>query len=108
VCPCPPIHLPLVQAFLTPSHLGIVLESVAGGELLDAVAASGRLPEDVARYFFQQLIVGLEYCHSNVRWGGGTFWAVGQGPGFRGMQNMTCGPYLTAINRDPHFTCELP
>jgi serine/threonine protein kinase len=42
------------------------MEYVGGGELFDQVAASSHLPEDVARYFFQQLILGLEYCHFQV------------------------------------------
>jgi hypothetical protein len=61
------IHPPMAQIILTPSHLGIILENVGCGELLDAVTAVGRLPEDVARYFFQQMIISLEYCHSKVR-----------------------------------------
>jgi hypothetical protein len=52
------IHPPMAQIILTPSHLGIILENVGCGELLDAVTAVGRLPEDVA---------SLEYCHSKVR-----------------------------------------
>ena len=37
-----------------------------GGELFNEVASNRRLPEDLARYFFQQIIIGLEYCHDNV------------------------------------------
>ncbi|GAB4817584.1 hypothetical protein N2152v2_004630 [Parachlorella kessleri] len=53
------------EVFLTPTHLGIAMEFAAGGELFDRIATAGRFPEDVARYFFQQLISGVAWCHSN-------------------------------------------
>lgn len=49
--------------FLTPTHLGIVLQYAAGGELFDRVKQAGHFTEDEARYFFQQLIAGVRYCH---------------------------------------------
>ncbi|KAK7397462.1 hypothetical protein VNO78_18634 [Psophocarpus tetragonolobus] len=42
----------------------IVLEFVDGGELFDKIAAYGRLKEDEARNYFQQLINAVDYCHS--------------------------------------------
>ena len=56
----------MLQVFLTSTHLGIAMEYAAGGELLDRVKA-GRLSEDEARLFFQQLISAVSYCHSKVR-----------------------------------------
>ncbi|KAG4929873.1 hypothetical protein GYH30_046653 [Glycine max] len=41
----------------------IVLEFVDGGELFDKIAANGRLKEDEARSYFQQLINLVDYCH---------------------------------------------
>jgi serine/threonine protein kinase len=41
----------------------IVLELASGGELFDFVAQTGAFREDVARYYFRQLIEGLEYVH---------------------------------------------
>jgi hypothetical protein len=38
----------------------------AGGELFDHIVEKGRLPEDEARRFFQQIISGVEYCHRNM------------------------------------------
>jgi serine/threonine protein kinase len=35
----------------------------AGGELFDRICSKGRFSEDEARYFFQQLIAGIDYCH---------------------------------------------
>jgi serine/threonine protein kinase len=65
--PTPPATAPVaLQVFLTPTHLGIAMEYCAGGELLGHIIKGGRLPEDVARYFFQQLISGVDYCHRSV------------------------------------------
>jgi hypothetical protein len=55
-----------VQVFLTPTHLCIVMEYAAGGELFDHIVKAGRFSEDEARYFFQQLICGVDYCHRSV------------------------------------------
>eukprot|EP00891_Asterochloris_glomerata_P004326 jgi/Astpho2/4326/Aster-07415 len=52
------------EVFLTPTHLGIVMEYAAGGELFDRIVKAGRFSEDEARFFFQQLISGVSYCHS--------------------------------------------
>ncbi|KAH9296520.1 hypothetical protein KI387_040108, partial [Taxus chinensis] len=42
----------------------IVLEFVSGGELFDKIVNHGRLKEDEARRYFQQLINAVDYCHS--------------------------------------------
>ncbi|KAG6717468.1 hypothetical protein I3843_04G095000 [Carya illinoinensis] len=52
------------EVLLTPSHLAIVMEYAAGGELFQRICNAGRFSEDEARYFFQQLISGVSYCHS--------------------------------------------
>ncbi|KAG5525855.1 hypothetical protein RHGRI_032221 [Rhododendron griersonianum] len=52
------------QLVLTPTHLAIVMEYAAGGELFERICSAGRFSEDEARYFFQQLISGVSYCHS--------------------------------------------
>ncbi|KAG2433450.1 hypothetical protein HXX76_008507 [Chlamydomonas incerta] len=54
-----------MEVFLTPSHLGIVMEYAAGGELFERIVRAGRFSEDEARYFFQQLISGVDYCHAS-------------------------------------------
>ncbi|EXB64086.1 Serine/threonine-protein kinase SRK2A [Morus notabilis] len=41
-----------------------IMEYAAGGELFDRICNAGRFSEDEARYFFQQLISGVNYCHS--------------------------------------------
>jgi carbon catabolite-derepressing protein kinase len=40
----------------------MVLE-YAGGELFDYIVNNGRLKEDKARKFFQQIVCAIEYCH---------------------------------------------
>jgi len=81
---------------LTPTHLAIVMEYASGGELFERICKAGRFSEDEvsvhdllhiviiskqpdfflanlmfcfslqARFFFQQLISGISYCHSMV------------------------------------------
>ncbi|KAL6619183.1 hypothetical protein ACP70R_034322 [Stipagrostis hirtigluma subsp. patula] len=51
------------MVILTPTHLAIVMEYAAGGELFDRIVDRSRFSEDEARYFFQQLICGVSYCH---------------------------------------------
>ncbi|KAG0498638.1 hypothetical protein HPP92_003329 [Vanilla planifolia] len=52
------------EVVLTPTHLAIVMEYAAGGELFERICNAGRFSEDEARFFFQQLISGVSYCHS--------------------------------------------
>ncbi len=40
----------------------MVLE-YAGGELFDYIVQHGKMTEDAARRFFQQMVCGVEYCH---------------------------------------------
>ncbi|CAM8902870.1 unnamed protein product [Rhodiola kirilowii] len=42
----------------------IVLDFVDGCELFDKIAKHGRLKEEEARRYFQQLIDAVDYCHS--------------------------------------------
>ncbi|KAG2674134.1 hypothetical protein I3760_13G120900 [Carya illinoinensis] len=42
----------------------IVIEFVTGGELFDKIVNHGRMREDEARRYFQQLINAVDYCHS--------------------------------------------
>ena len=41
----------------------IVLELVTGGELFDKIVSEGRFSEEMARFYFKQLVEGVEYCH---------------------------------------------
>ncbi|KAK8948566.1 Serine/threonine-protein kinase SAPK6 [Platanthera zijinensis] len=51
------------EVLLTTTHLAIIMEYAAGGELFERICSAGRFSEDEARYFFQQLISGVSYCH---------------------------------------------
>mmetsp|Transcript_20871 Transcript_20871/g.66093 ORF Transcript_20871/g.66093 Transcript_20871/m.66093 type:complete len:340 (-) Transcript_20871:17-1036(-) len=51
------------EVLLTKTHLAIVMEYASGGELFDRICQAGRFTENEARFFFQQLISGVEYCH---------------------------------------------
>jgi len=53
----------LYEVIDTPSDIFMVMEYVANGELFDYIVDRGRLPQDDARRFFQQIISGVEYCH---------------------------------------------
>ncbi|KAG5006519.1 hypothetical protein AAZX31_09G084600 [Glycine max] len=54
----------MYEVMASKTKIYIVLEFVTGGELFDKIARSGRLKEDEARKYFQQLICAVDYCHS--------------------------------------------
>ncbi|KAK1269596.1 SNF1-related protein kinase catalytic subunit alpha KIN10 [Acorus gramineus] len=56
----------LYEVIETPSDIYVVMEYVKTGELFDYIVEKGRLNEDEARCFFQQIISGVEYCHRNM------------------------------------------
>ncbi|THF95149.1 hypothetical protein TEA_020330 [Camellia sinensis var. sinensis] len=57
-------HKMVEQVMASKTKIYIVLEYVGGGELFDKIAKLGRLKEDEARRYFQQLINAVDYCHS--------------------------------------------
>lgn len=56
----------LYEVVATPTDIFVVMEYVKSGELFDYIVEKGRLPEDEARRFFQQIVGGVEYCHRNM------------------------------------------
>ncbi|KAH9747980.1 CBL-interacting serine/threonine-protein kinase 23 [Citrus sinensis] len=54
----------MYEVMASKTKIYIVLEFVTGGELFDKIASRGRLKEDEARKYFQQLINAVDYCHS--------------------------------------------
>mmetsp|Transcript_69843 Transcript_69843/g.195280 ORF Transcript_69843/g.195280 Transcript_69843/m.195280 type:complete len:436 (-) Transcript_69843:66-1373(-) len=54
----------LTEVLASRTKIFIVLELVTGGELFDKIVSAGRLTEDQARFYFRQLVDGVEYCHS--------------------------------------------
>ncbi|KAG0590156.1 hypothetical protein M758_1G074800 [Ceratodon purpureus] len=55
----------LYEIIETLSDIYVVMEYVESGDLFDFIVLHGRLHEDDARHFFQQIIAGVEYCHRN-------------------------------------------
>jgi 5'-AMP-activated protein kinase catalytic alpha subunit len=58
-----PNVLQLYEVMATKNKIYFVIEYAKGGELFNKVA-KGRLKEDVARTYFQQLISAIDFCHS--------------------------------------------
>lgn len=54
----------MYEVMASRTKIYIVMELVTGGELFDKIASHGRLKEDDARKYFQQLINAVDYCHS--------------------------------------------
>ena len=65
----PQLPLPAMQVFLTQQYLAIAMEYAAGGDMFEHVVRKGGLKESEARWFFQQLIVGVDYVHRMVSTG---------------------------------------
>lgn len=53
----------LHEVMASKSKIFFAMELVRGGELFSKIA-KGRLKEDVARHYFQQLISAVDFCHS--------------------------------------------
>eukprot|EP01023_Acetabularia_acetabulum_P065366 TRINITY_DN8646_c0_g2_i2.p1 TRINITY_DN8646_c0_g2~~TRINITY_DN8646_c0_g2_i2.p1 ORF type:complete len:144 (+),score=28.11 TRINITY_DN8646_c0_g2_i2:350-781(+) len=51
------------EVFLTDKYLSIVMEYAPGGDMFEYVVKKGGLKEEEARWFFQQLIIAVDYCH---------------------------------------------
>lgn len=63
------IHPHIIRLFEiihTKSDIFMVTEYINGGELFDYIIENGRLSEGESRRFFQQMISGIEYCHSKM------------------------------------------
>ncbi|KAL8158623.1 LOW QUALITY PROTEIN: hypothetical protein V2J09_000160 [Rumex salicifolius] len=54
----------LFEVLGSKTKIYIVLEFVTGGELFDKIVQEGRMKEEEARRYFQQLINAVDYCHS--------------------------------------------
>ena len=57
-----PHIIKLYTVITTATDIIMVLE-YAGGELFDYIVQNGKMPEDKARKFFQQIVCAVEYCH---------------------------------------------
>ncbi len=53
----------MIEVLASKTKIFIVLELITGGELFDKIVQVGKLSDDQARFYFQQLVEGVEYCH---------------------------------------------
>ncbi|KAM3335873.1 hypothetical protein ACQJBY_030045 [Aegilops geniculata] len=56
----------IYEVIETPKDIFVVMEYCQNGDLLDYIVQKRRLQEDEARRIFQQIISGVEYCHTNM------------------------------------------
>ena len=56
-----------LQVFLTSTHLVLAMEYAAGGDLAHYTSVRRGLGEEEARWFFQQIMIAVDYCHRMVR-----------------------------------------
>nr|AFK34091.1 unknown [Lotus japonicus] len=59
-----PYVVRLHEVLASRTKIYIILEFITGGELFDKIVHHGRLSEAESRRYFQQLIDGVDYCHS--------------------------------------------
>ncbi|KNA08769.1 hypothetical protein SOVF_159550 [Spinacia oleracea] len=58
-----PNVIQLYDVVYTQNYTCLVMEHASKGDFFDYVSVRVKLPEDEARPFFRQLILGVEYCH---------------------------------------------
>ena len=56
----------LYEVLDSTSDIFMVMEYISKGELFDLINQKGKLPEQEARFFFNQIIEGVEYCHQHL------------------------------------------
>ena len=54
--------------FLYNIYSFLILEHLGGGELFDYLKERTTLDQNVALKLFQELVFGIEYCHSHFIW----------------------------------------
>jgi 5'-AMP-activated protein kinase catalytic alpha subunit len=57
------IHL--YEVIGTDKNIYLFMEYCPGGEMFEILTCKGKLPEDEARRFFQQIVSAVEYCHNH-------------------------------------------
>ncbi|CDY29680.1 BnaA04g17470D [Brassica napus] len=60
-----PYIVRLHEVMATKGKIFFTMEFVKGGELFNKISKHGRLSEDLARRYFQQLISAVGYCHAH-------------------------------------------
>ena len=59
-----PNIIKLYEVIDSATNLLLVMEFLPGGELYNVIERNGKLSEDKARHYFQQILAGLEYVHT--------------------------------------------
>lgn len=59
-----PYVVQLREVLASSSKIFLVCELITGGELFDKIVEKQRFSEEEARFYFRQLLEGMEYCHS--------------------------------------------
>lgn len=60
-----PNILKIHEVMATKTKIHLIVEFAAGGELFSALSRRGRFSESTARFYFQQLVSALRFCHRN-------------------------------------------
>ena len=58
-----PFLLKLEYSFECLNYLGFAMEYCAGGELFYHIHKKGRLLEEEAKFYFGEILMGLDYLH---------------------------------------------
>ncbi|EPZ34296.1 Protein kinase, catalytic domain-containing protein [Rozella allomycis CSF55] len=64
-CLSSPFVVPVLGSFQDDEHIYILMEFVIGGELYSYVKLSGNLQSDEAKFYAAELVLILEYLHTN-------------------------------------------
>ena len=56
-------HLTPPRPLPPSTQIFIVLELITGGELFDKIVSEGRFNDDAAKFYLDQLVDGVRYCH---------------------------------------------
>lgn len=59
-----PFVVSMICSFETKRHLCLVMEYVEGGDCATLLKAMGPLPPDMARFYFAETVLAVEYLHS--------------------------------------------
>ena len=60
-------HTSDIQVLEWQGIIGLVMEYAVGGPLSTLVAVRSGLTETIARWYFQQVVMAVDYCHQKVR-----------------------------------------
>ena len=55
----------IFETYETKKHYCIVMEYICAGDLLSYIKKRGKLTEQVAKFIFKQIVLSLQYIHSN-------------------------------------------